>query len=129
MNDIKTLAQGVFNDTTPRDISRLIKDTDNIYLTLAVIEKRAGQISKQLKEELHSKLEEFASSSETLEEVNENKEQIEISKFYERLPSPVLLAINEFLEGNVHYHFKETEEEDEKDAASKPYRTSSGKKH
>ncbi|MGB0984665.1 MAG: DNA-directed RNA polymerase subunit omega, partial [Saprospiraceae bacterium] len=66
MNDIKTLAQGVFNDTTPRDISRMIQDTDNIYLTLAIIAKRASQISKQLKEELHSKLEEFASSSETL---------------------------------------------------------------
>jgi DNA-directed RNA polymerase subunit K/omega len=128
MNDIKTLAQGVFNDTTPRNISRLIRDTDNIYLTLAVIAKRASQISKQLKEELHSKLEEFASSSETLEEVNENKEQIEISKFYERLPSPVLLALNEFLEGNIHYHFKETTDDEDRVIASKPYRTSGGKK-
>ncbi|MGB0862941.1 MAG: DNA-directed RNA polymerase subunit omega [Saprospiraceae bacterium] len=127
MNDIKTLAQGVFNDTTPRDISRMIQDTDNIYLTLAIIAKRASQISKQLKEELHSKLEEFASSSETLEEVNENKEQIEISKFYERLPSPVLLAINEFLEDKIHYHFKETTDEEDRRAA-KPYRTGGGGK-
>ena len=110
MNDIKSLAQGVYNDTTPRDISELIADTNNIYLTLAIIGKRASQISKQLKEELHSKLEEFASSSETLEEVNENKEQIEISKFYERMPNPVLIAANEFLEGKIHYHYKEEED-------------------
>ena len=111
MNDIKSLAQGVFNDTTPRNISRLIKDTDNIYLTLAIIAKRATQISKQLKEELHAKLEEFASSNDTLEEVNENKEQIEISKFYERLPNPVLISLNEFLEDKIHHHFKEQEED------------------
>jgi DNA-directed RNA polymerase subunit K/omega len=109
MNDIKSLAQGVFNDTTPRDIHHMIRDTDNIYLSLAVISKRATQISKQMKEELHSKLEEFASSSDTLEEINENKEQIEISKFYERMPNPVLIAANEFMEDRIHYHFKDEE--------------------
>lgn len=109
MNDIKSLAQGVFNDTKPRDIHFMIRDTDNIYLSLAVIAKRASQISKQMKEELHSKLEEFASSSDTLEEINENKEQIEISKFYERMPNPVLIAANEFMEDKIHYHFKDEE--------------------
>lgn len=105
--DIKTLATGVYNDTTPKNIAEMIKNTNNLYLSLAVIAKRAGQISKQLKEELHSKLEEFATTSETLEEVSENKEQIEISRFYERLPNPVLIATKEFMKGNVHYHFKD----------------------
>jgi DNA-directed RNA polymerase subunit K/omega len=111
MNDIKALANGVYNDTTPKNIALLIKDTGNIYYSLAVIAKRAGQISKQMKEELHSKLEEFASASDSLEEVSENKEQIEISKFYERLPNPVLIAANEFIHGRVHFHFKEDETE------------------
>ncbi len=109
MNDIKTLAQGVFNDTAPKSIAKLIEDTGNIYHSLSIIAKRATQISKQMKEELHSKLEEFASSTDSLEEVNENKEQIEISKFYERLPNPVLIAMNEYLSGRVHSHFKDVD--------------------
>jgi len=109
MNDIKSLAQGVYNDTNPIDIHLMIRDTNNIYLSLAVIAKRASQISKQMKEELHSKLEEFASNSDSLEEINENKEQIEISKFYERMPNPVLIAVNEFKEDKIHYHFKDEE--------------------
>ena len=112
MNDIKTLAQGVFNDTAPKSISKLIEGTGNIYHSLSIIAKRSTQISKQMKEELHSKLEEFASSTDSLEEVNENKEQIEISKFYERLPNPVLLAMNEFMTGRIHSHFKD-EDNDE----------------
>ncbi len=109
MSDIKTLAQGVYNDTTPRDIHYMIRNTNNIYLSLEIISKRASQISKQMKEELHSKLEEFASNSDSLEEINENKEQIEISKFYERMPNPVLIAANEFMENKIHYHFKDEE--------------------
>lgn len=112
MNDIKNLAQGVYNNTSPRSISKMIKDTENIYLSLAVIAKRASQISKQMKEELHAKLEEFASSTDSLEEVNENKEQIEISKFYERLPNPVLIAANEFMEDRIHFHFKDEDNDD-----------------
>lgn len=110
MNDIKALSQGVYNDTTPRDIGRLIRDTDNIYMTLAIIAKRANQISKQLKDELHAKLEEFASASESLEEVNENKEQIEISRFYERIPNPVLIAAHQFMEDKIYYRYKDEEE-------------------
>lgn len=112
MNDIKTLAHGVYNNTSPKSIAKLIKDTGNIYHSLSVIAKRATQISKQMKEELHSKLEEFASSTDSLEEVNENKEQIEISKFYERLPNPVLIAANEFMNGRIHYHFKDEDQDD-----------------
>lgn len=115
MNDIKSLAQGIFNDTTPRNIAKLVEPTGNIYLSLEVIAKRANQISKQLKEELHAKLEEFATSAENLEEMNENKEQIEISKFYERLPNPVLIAASEFMSGKIHFHFKAEEEEQNHD--------------
>ena len=75
----------------------------NIYEALAIISKRANQISAELKEELNQKLEEFASYSDNLEEVFENREQIEISKFYERLPKPSLISIQEFSEKKIHY--------------------------
>ncbi len=91
--------------TITRDLIDLEIGTGNLYETIAILSKRADQISIDIKKELDSKLEEFASYTDNLEEVFENREQIEISRFYERLPKPTLLAIEEFLEGQV-YHRK-----------------------
>jgi DNA-directed RNA polymerase subunit K/omega len=79
--------------------------TGNLYESIAIIAKRANQINITLKEELHSKLEEFASHTDSLEEVHENKEQIEISRAYEKMPNPALLATTEFMEDKI-YHRK-----------------------
>lgn len=89
--------------TVTRDVRKLDVETVNIYESVAVIAKRANQISIELREELTGKLNEFASSSDNLEEVFENREQIEISKFYERLPKPSSIAMQEFIEGRVYY--------------------------
>ena len=85
--------------TVPRNLSELDATTDNIYESLMVIAKRANQISAEVKEELNQKLQEFASYSDNLEEVFENREQIEISRYYERLSKPVLIAYEEFKDG------------------------------
>ena len=92
-----------------RDINELANKTGNIYKTVAVISKRARQISSNLKEELNSKLAEFASTVDNLEEVFENREQIEISRFYERMPKPTNTATEEFLEDKVMYREKSEE--------------------
>ena len=83
--------------------------TGNLYESISIISKRANQINIALKEELHNKLEEFASHTDSLEEIHENKEQIEISRAYERMPNPALLATTEFLEDKV-YHRKNEED-------------------
>ena len=77
--------------------------TGNLYESIAVIAKRANQINIALKEELHNKLEEFATHTDSLEEIHENKEQIEISRAYERMPNPALLATQEFMDDKVYY--------------------------
>lgn len=107
MSDIKTKVQGLDPNVRPRDVVEMVKDTNNIYETLAIIAKRARQLNTDIKYELHNKLEEFAVSSDTIEEVNENKEQIEISKFYERLPNPAVIATEEFLTGDIYYRFND----------------------
>ncbi len=89
--------------TITRDLSEIDDITGNLYESIVIVSKRANQIGAELKTELNSKLEEFASYSDNLEEVFENREQIEISKFYERLPKSTLIAMEEFLEGNVYY--------------------------
>ena len=91
--------------TITRDLIDLEVGTGNIYETIAILSKRADQKSIDIKKELDSKLEEFASYTDNLEEIFENREQIEISRFYERLPKPTLLAIEEFIEGQI-YHRK-----------------------
>ncbi|OFX27104.1 MAG: RNA polymerase Rpb6 [Bacteroidetes bacterium GWA2_31_9b] len=96
--------------TVTRNLATLNKDTGNIYETVAIVSKRANQISGELKEELNRKLEEFASYTDNLEEVFENREQIEISKFYERLPKPTLIAMQEFIDDQVYYRKPEIEE-------------------
>ncbi|MFP4042012.1 MAG: DNA-directed RNA polymerase subunit omega [Bacteroidota bacterium] len=95
-------------NTITRDIKQLEKGVDNIYEAAVIISKRANQIAAELKEELNSKLEEFASYTDNLEEIFENKEQIEISKFYERLPKPTLIALQEFMEGKIYYRNPKT---------------------
>ena len=91
------------NTTVTRNIHDLDRSTGNIYESLVIIAKRANQISNNVKEELHTKLAEFASSNDNLEEVFENREQIEISKHYERMPKPTLVAIDEFLNDKVYF--------------------------
>ena len=103
--DIKTKAQGLDPNVRARNMSELVANTGNIYETLSIITKRAKQLSVDIKHELNNKLEEFAINAETLEEIHENKEQIEISKFYERLPNPAVIAIDEFQKGEIHYRY------------------------
>ena len=90
-------------DTVTRNIMDLCQETGNIYESVAIISKRANQISVEIKQDLSKKLQEFASYNDTLEEVFENREQIEISRYYEKLPKATLLATQEFIEGNVFW--------------------------
>ena len=95
------------NVVETKNLMDIKSKTGNLYESIAVISKRANQINISLKEELHNKLEEFASHTDSLEEIHENKEQIEISKAYERMPNPALLATTEFMEDKVYYRKNE----------------------
>jgi len=97
--------------TTTQDFSVLDKDTGNIYETVRIIGKRSNKIGQDMKQELNRKLEEFAYYTDNLEEVFENREQIEISKFYERLPKPTLIALQEFLDNKIYYKKGQEQEE------------------
>ena len=99
----------VGNNTETRNLAELAEPTGNIYESVAIISKRANQIAVDVKQELSHKLEEFSSYADTLEETFENREQIEISKYYEKLPKPSLMAIDEFRNDKV-YHRKEEKE-------------------
>lgn len=99
--------------TVTRDLSKLDTETGNVYESVMIIGKRANKISQDMKHELNRKLEEFAYYTDNLEEVFENREQIEISKFYERLPKPVLIATQEFIEGKLYFRMNETDEKAE----------------
>ncbi len=90
-------------NTVTRKMVDLDAPTGNIYESVAIISKRANQISAALKAELGRKLEEFSTSTDSLEETFENREQIEISRFYERMPKPTLTATEEFLDGEVYF--------------------------
>jgi DNA-directed RNA polymerase subunit K/omega len=107
MSDIKAKVQGMDPELRARTLQEVVKETGNVYEALAVITKRARHLAVELKHELHQKLEEFAVSSDTIEEISENKEQIEISKFYERLPNPTLIATEEFLNGELYHRYNE----------------------
>jgi DNA-directed RNA polymerase subunit K/omega len=89
--------------TVTRNLEMMTKETGNIYETVIIVSRRSNQISVEMKQELNKKLEEFASYSDNLEEVFENREQIEISKFYERLPKPTLISLQEWEEGKIFY--------------------------
>jgi len=89
--------------TVTRDMMKMSEDTGNIYETLMVISKRANQISAEMKKDLEKKLQEFASFNDNLEEVFENREQIEISRYYEKLPKPTLIALQEFQDNKIFF--------------------------
>ena len=99
-------------NTVTRDIIALSSDTGNVYETLRIIDKRANQISVEMKNDLEKKLQEFASYNDNLEEVFENREQIEISRYYEKLPKPTLIATQEYLEGKIYYKNPTKEKEE-----------------
>ena len=103
----RQLSTSTTNNVETRDLNELKKRTGNLYESISIIGKRANQINISMKEELHNKLEEFASHTDSLEEIHENKEQIEISKAYERMPNPSLLATQEFMEDKVYYRKNE----------------------
>ncbi len=96
-----------------RNMEEIANKSGSVYKSVAIIAKRSRQISASLKEELNSKLAEFASTVDNLEEIFENREQIEISKFYERMPKPTILATEEFLNDEVLVREKEEEEEED----------------
>jgi len=103
MSNNNIVKPAVASSTVTRDLRELDKSTGNLYESIVIMSKRANQISNNIKEELHQKLSEFASSNDNLEEIFENREQIEISKHYERLPKPSLVAVQEFLEDKVYF--------------------------
>ena len=91
------------NTAVTRKVRQFDAETGNIYETVSILSKRASQIAQELKDELDEKISEFTSPADNLEEVYENREQIEIAKFYEQLPKPTLLAIHEFLNNQIYY--------------------------
>lgn len=95
-------------NTVTRTLSDLDAATGNIYESINIMARRANQINSEIKSELAGKLAEFAFSTDNLEETFENREQIEVSRHYERLPKPSLIAIEEFLEGQIGHHDKVT---------------------
>jgi DNA-directed RNA polymerase subunit K/omega len=99
----RQLSSSTSSVVEPKSLFDIKQKTGNVYESIAIIAKRANQINITIKEELHNKLEEFASHTDSLEEIHENKEQIEISKAYERMPNPSLLATTEFMEDKVYF--------------------------
>ncbi len=109
MTDIKNKVQNLDPNVKARNIKDMVRPTGNMFEALVAISKRSNQISNQLKRELHTKLEEFSVTSDTIEEIHENKEQIEISKFYERLPNPAIIATEEYLNGELVIKYRDEE--------------------
>lgn len=98
-------------DTVTHDVMNFCEETGNIYESVVIMSKRANQISLQMREDLCKKLKEFASGNDNLEETFENREQIEISRYYERLPKPSLIAANEFLNDKIYFRNPAREKE------------------
>ncbi len=98
-------------NTITRDVVDLSQQTGNRYEMVEVVAKRSNQIAVEMKSDLQKKLQQFASYTDNLEEVFENREQIEISRYYEKLPKPVLLATQEYIEGNVYFRNPQKEKE------------------
>ena len=97
--------------TITRNLTDLDVETENIYKSIFVLSRRANQVEVELREELHAKLEEFATTQDNLEEIFENREQIEVSKFYERLPKPAAISIEEFEQDKVYVRAPEVTQE------------------
>ena len=110
MNYKKTNAS---KTTVSRDLYELSKDVGNVYETIAILAKRSRQISVEMKEELLEKINEFATVNNSLEEVFENKEQIEVSRYYERLPKSTAIAIQELTEGKIYHRMAEKKSDNE----------------
>ncbi|MCO6486158.1 MAG: DNA-directed RNA polymerase subunit omega [Saprospiraceae bacterium] len=107
MSSIKNKSQHLDAHLKALEVERLVEKTGNIYEALAIIGRRARQVSVDLKKELAEKLEEFVEQTETIEEVQENKEQIEISRSYEKLPNPAIIGMHEFMTDQLHHRYKE----------------------
>lgn len=105
----RQLSTSTGNNVETRDLNDLKEKTGNVYGSIAIIAKRANQINISIKEELHNKLEEFATHTDSLEEIHENKEQIEISRAYERMPNPALLATVEFMDDKIYFRKNESD--------------------
>ena len=90
-------------NTVTRDMIELSEDTGNVYETVCIIAKRANQIAGEMKHDLEKKLQEFASLNDNLEEISENREQIEISRYYEKLPKPTLIATQEYVDHKLFF--------------------------
>ncbi|MDB5229534.1 MAG: hypothetical protein JWN76_339 [Chitinophagaceae bacterium] len=99
----RQLSSNTPNVVETKSLIDIKEATGNLYESITIIAKRANQINIALKEELHNKLEEFASHTDSLEEIHENKEQIEISRAYEKMPNPAILATHEFAENKIYY--------------------------
>ena len=110
MMDFKKVNAPVNTETYNRN--ELDDPTQNIYEAISIISRRAEQINTEMRKELIEKLEEFATYNDSLEEIFENKEQIEVSKFYERLPKPHAIAVQEWLKGNIYYRNTEEDNQD-----------------
>ena len=108
-------------NTVTRNVMDLCKDTGTIYESVAIIAKRANQISVQIKEDLSKKLAEFASYNDSLEEVFENREQIEISRYYEKLPKPALLATQEFVDNQVYWRDPQKEQQQQRERETEEF--------
>src|SRR5690349_22055979 len=105
----KHLSANTPNVVEAKNLTDIKAPTGNLYESISIVGKRANQINISLKEELHNKLEEFASHTDSLEEIHENKEQIEISRAYERMPNPALLATQEFMDEKIYFRKGEDE--------------------
>lgn len=110
MMDLKKIDAPI--NTVTLDKNLIDEPTDNIYEAIAIISKRATQINSEIKKELLEKLDEFATYNDSLDEIFENKEQIEVSKFYEKLPKPHALAVQEWLEDKIYYRNTSTDTEE-----------------
>jgi len=104
MSNFKQIAaKGLNPSISPQNLVEYTQKTGNLYEAIAIISKRSNQLNVEMKNELQAKLNEFASSTDSLEEIHENREQIEISKFYERLPHPVLISSDEFFSDEIYH--------------------------
>jgi len=99
------------DNTVTRDMMKLSEETGNVYETVRIIGKRANEIAVEIKQDLGKKLQEFSSSADSLEEIFENREQIEISRYFERLPKPTLIAAQDYLDHEVFYRNPAKEKE------------------
>ena len=105
------IKKNIPNNTITRKLVDLDRETGNVYESINIIARRANQISAELKTELNRKLAEFSTTTDTLEETFENREQIEISRYYEKLPKPTLIATQEYVEGKIYYRNPAKEKE------------------